>query len=58
MMDTPSVQDRMRELGIDLVQPELRSSEYLRTFVESEINKWAAPIKARPSRGTHQRLFL
>jgi tripartite-type tricarboxylate transporter receptor subunit TctC len=46
MMDTPSVQDRMRELGVDLVKPELRSSEYLRTFVESEINKWAAPIKA------------
>jgi tripartite-type tricarboxylate transporter receptor subunit TctC len=46
MMDTPSVQDRMRELGVDLVKPELRSSEYLRTFVESELNKWAAPIKA------------
>jgi tripartite-type tricarboxylate transporter receptor subunit TctC len=46
MMDTPSVQDRMRELGIDLVEPELRSSEYLRIFVKSEINKWAAPIKA------------
>jgi tripartite-type tricarboxylate transporter receptor subunit TctC len=46
MMDTPSVQERMRELGVDLAEPELRSSEYLRTFVESEINKWAAPIKA------------
>jgi hypothetical protein len=40
------VQDRMRELGIDLVEPELRSSEYLRIFVKTEINKWAAPIKA------------
>jgi tripartite-type tricarboxylate transporter receptor subunit TctC len=46
MMDTPSVQERMRELGVDLAEPELRSSEYLRTFVESEIDKWAAPIKA------------
>jgi tripartite-type tricarboxylate transporter receptor subunit TctC len=46
MMDTPSVQERMRELGVDLAEPELRSPEYLRTFVESEINKWAAPIKA------------
>jgi len=46
MMDTPSVQERMRELGVDLAEPELRSSEYLRTFVESEIEKWAGPIKA------------
>ena len=46
MMDTPSVQERMRELGVDLAEPELRSSEYLRTFVESKIDKWAAPIKA------------
>ena len=46
MMDTPSVQERLREFGVDLVQPEQRSSEYLRTFVESEIKKWSAPIKA------------
>jgi tripartite-type tricarboxylate transporter receptor subunit TctC len=46
MMDTPSLQNRLRELGVELVEPELRSSEYLRTFVESEIKKWAAAIKA------------
>jgi tripartite-type tricarboxylate transporter receptor subunit TctC len=46
MMDTPSVQERLKEIGVDLVGPERRSPEYLRTFVESEIRKWAAPIKA------------
>jgi tripartite-type tricarboxylate transporter receptor subunit TctC len=46
MMDTPSVQERFKEIGVDLVGPERRSPEYLRTFVESEIRKWAAPIKA------------
>jgi hypothetical protein len=29
-----------------LVAPERRSSEYLQTFVEREIKKWAAVIKA------------
>ena len=30
----------------ELVAPERRSPEYLQKFVESEIVKWAAPIKA------------
>jgi tripartite-type tricarboxylate transporter receptor subunit TctC len=45
-MNTPALQDRMRELGVTLVAPERRSPEYLQTFVESEIAKWGAPIKA------------
>jgi tripartite-type tricarboxylate transporter receptor subunit TctC len=45
-MDTPSVQERMKQIGADLVAPERRSREYLQKFVESEIEKWAAPIKA------------
>ena len=45
-MNTPALQDRMRELGVTLVAPERRSPEYLQTFVESEIEKWGAPIKA------------
>jgi tripartite-type tricarboxylate transporter receptor subunit TctC len=44
-MDTPSLQARMREIGADLAAPERRTPEYLRTFVASEIAKWAAPIK-------------
>jgi tripartite-type tricarboxylate transporter receptor subunit TctC len=32
--------------GNDLVAPERRSPAYLQRFVESEIEKWAAVIKA------------
>jgi tripartite-type tricarboxylate transporter receptor subunit TctC len=45
-METPSVQERLREVGAVVVASERRSSEYLRTFVASEIAKNAAPIKA------------
>jgi tripartite-type tricarboxylate transporter receptor subunit TctC len=45
-IDTPSVQERMKQIGADLVAPERRSPEYLQKFVESEIEKWASPIKA------------
>jgi tripartite-type tricarboxylate transporter receptor subunit TctC len=44
-MNSPTVQTRLRELGVDLVAPERRSSRYLQEFVESEIQKWAAVIK-------------
>jgi tripartite-type tricarboxylate transporter receptor subunit TctC len=46
MMDTPAVAARMQEFGADFVAPERRSPEYLQKFVESEIVKWAGPIKA------------
>jgi tripartite-type tricarboxylate transporter receptor subunit TctC len=45
-MDTPAVRERLKELGATVVPPERRSPEYLKTFVESEIEKWAAAIKA------------
>lgn len=45
-MEHSSVQERLREIGADVVGPERRSSEYLSRFVVSEINKWAGPIKA------------
>ncbi len=45
-METPAVQERLKDLGYTLVTPERRSSEYLQKFVESEIEKWAAVIKA------------
>jgi hypothetical protein len=44
-MDTPSLQNRMREIGAELVAPERRTADYLQTFVAGEIAKWAAPIK-------------
>jgi tripartite-type tricarboxylate transporter receptor subunit TctC len=45
-MNTPVVEQRMKEVGADLVEPQRRSAEYLAGFVASEIEKWAAPIKA------------
>jgi tripartite-type tricarboxylate transporter receptor subunit TctC len=45
-METPSMQARMKKIGADVVRPDRRSPEYLQSFVESEIEKWAGPIKA------------
>jgi tripartite-type tricarboxylate transporter receptor subunit TctC len=43
---TPAVVARLKEIGVDVVAPERRSPEYLQKFVENQIEKWAAPIKA------------
>jgi tripartite-type tricarboxylate transporter receptor subunit TctC len=45
-MNTPAVDQRIRQMAGALVAPDRRSPEYLRQFVEDEIKKWAAPIKA------------
>jgi tripartite-type tricarboxylate transporter receptor subunit TctC len=45
-METPSVRGRLKDIGATVVAPERRSPEYLQKFVESEIAKWAVPIKA------------
>jgi tripartite-type tricarboxylate transporter receptor subunit TctC len=45
-LDTPSVQERMKQVGAELAASDQRSSEYLGKLVESEIVKWAGPIKA------------
>jgi tripartite-type tricarboxylate transporter receptor subunit TctC len=44
-MEMPSVQERMKGIGADLPTSARRSPEYLQKFVESEIEKWAGPIK-------------
>jgi tripartite-type tricarboxylate transporter receptor subunit TctC len=43
---TPALQERLKEIGADMVAPERRSPEYLSKFVVSEIARWAGPIKA------------
>ena len=43
-MNTPSVQQRLQELGATVVAPERRSPEYLQKFVESEITRWARRV--------------
>jgi tripartite-type tricarboxylate transporter receptor subunit TctC len=45
-INTPAVKTRMQEIGADLVARERGSPEYLQRFVETEIKKWAGPIKA------------
>src|SRR5262249_14770874 len=45
-METPAVQQKLTELGYTLVASDHRSPEYLQKFVESEIEKWAAVIRA------------
>jgi tripartite-type tricarboxylate transporter receptor subunit TctC len=46
VMNMPALQQWMKDNGAELVAPERRSPEYLQRFTESEIEKWAGPIKA------------
>jgi tripartite-type tricarboxylate transporter receptor subunit TctC len=45
-MHAPEVRDRLQALGAQIVPDNEATPEYLRSFVRSEIDKWAAPIKA------------
>jgi len=45
-METPALQARLIETGSLVVAPERRSPDYLRRFVDSEIARNAAPLKA------------
>jgi tripartite-type tricarboxylate transporter receptor subunit TctC len=45
-MDNPATKERLQGIGAMVVAPDRRSPEYLASFVKSEIEKWAAPIKA------------
>jgi tripartite-type tricarboxylate transporter receptor subunit TctC len=45
-MKTPMVKERLEGLGAVIVSEDRATPEYLGTFLKSEIEKWAAPIKA------------
>jgi tripartite-type tricarboxylate transporter receptor subunit TctC len=45
-MKTPAVRDKLEAAGLQFVSDDRTSPEYLTKFVQSEIVKWAAPIKA------------
>ncbi len=45
-IESPSVQERLKEVGATVAAPARRSPEYLQKLVESEIVRKAAPIKA------------
>jgi tripartite-type tricarboxylate transporter receptor subunit TctC len=42
----PPVHERLKEIGAAPITPERQTPEYLAAFVEREIAKWAAPIRA------------
>jgi tripartite-type tricarboxylate transporter receptor subunit TctC len=44
-METSAVQQKLGAIAASVVAPDRRSPEYLRQFVLSEIDKWAAPIR-------------
>jgi tripartite-type tricarboxylate transporter receptor subunit TctC len=46
VINTPAVRERLKEIGADPVAPDRQSPEYLQKFVESQIVKWAAAIRA------------
>ena len=43
---TPAVRERLEGFGAQIVSDDRTTPEYLGQFVKSEIEKWAAPIKA------------
>ena len=45
-MKTPAIREKLESAGLNLVPDDRTTPEYLAKFVESEIVKWAAPIKA------------
>jgi tripartite-type tricarboxylate transporter receptor subunit TctC len=45
-LDMPVVQQRLKQIGGDVIAPERRSPEYLAQFLAAQIKKWEAPIKA------------
>ena len=45
-MKTPAIREKLESAGLTLVPDDRTTPEYLARFVESEIVKWAAPIKA------------
>jgi tripartite-type tricarboxylate transporter receptor subunit TctC len=45
-LDSAFVQERLKGVGVTVVTADRRSSDYLKQFVEKEIEKWAVTIKA------------
>lgn len=46
VLDMRWVRDRLEGLGLNVPAPERRTPDYLSKLVPSEIEKWAAPVKA------------
>ena len=50
-IEAPDVRARLETYGVEIVDHDRRSPEYLQAFVQSEIKKWAIPIKASGAAG-------
>jgi tripartite-type tricarboxylate transporter receptor subunit TctC len=44
-LENPSLQQRLKLVGGDVIAPERRSPEYLAQFLAAEIKKWEEPVK-------------
>jgi tripartite-type tricarboxylate transporter receptor subunit TctC len=44
-VETPSVRERFKSLGVTIPSAERRTPEYLARFVASEIERWAGPLR-------------
>jgi len=45
-LKSPTTVDRLKRAGVVPIAPALRTPEYLRTFIGTEVDNWAATIKA------------
>jgi len=45
-LDTPAVQERLKVVGVTAVAADRRSPDYLKKFLDAEIDKWAGLIRA------------
>src|SRR4051794_21532657 len=45
-LDNPALRERFDAIGLIVAAPDRRSPEYLRKFINAEIEKWAKPVKA------------
>jgi tripartite-type tricarboxylate transporter receptor subunit TctC len=50
-LDSPALIKSLAAVGVTVVAPERRTPEYLAKYIPSEIEKWAAPIKAAGVQG-------
>ncbi|MET0868655.1 MAG: tripartite tricarboxylate transporter substrate binding protein [Pseudorhodoplanes sp.] len=46
MIETPGLDEKLTKVGSTFVAPDRRTSSYLKAFLDSEIAKWGAAIKA------------
>jgi tripartite-type tricarboxylate transporter receptor subunit TctC len=46
ILNSPATIERLNKAGVTAIAPELRSPAYLQNFVGTEVEKWAAMIKA------------